>query len=255
MSGKTWPSTHLRASPRRRSPHPFPTAGYPPPARSGFLSVVFPSVIRLYYRTQRPCCWVTPPKKMTFKIIRLFLVLLAMSWFGSAAFAQTLVSAGRPVTASTFTGIQYPSLVTDGLYGQDQHWSAGAYAPQWITVDLEQIFPIASITVIGPLTANFQGYTVAFDLKGSTDNSNWDLLGSAVLTDGTDMGLRSEDFSIGGDYYRYIRLDYYKPAASEHHSSAAEILIYAVPEPATTALVCGGVVFAVLLARRRLRMF
>lgn len=185
---------------------------------------------------------------MTLRIARALLTLFVSCWLGGEAYAQTLVSSGKPATASAYTGEQYPSLVTDGLYGQDQHWSAGAYAPQWIKVDLEQAFAISSITVIGPLTANFHGYDVVFDLKGSLDDSNWTLLGSATLVDGTDMNARSKDFSIGGDSYRYIRLDY---TGGTHHSSAAEIQVYAVPEPAVTALCCGGVVLAAVLFMRR----
>lgn len=180
----------------------------------------------------------------------MLLMVSATVWFGADANAQTLVSAGKTATASNYTGVQYPSLVTDGLYGQDQHWSAGAYAPQWIEVDLEQAYAISSITVIGPLTASFGGYTVAFDVKGSQDDSNWTLLGSATLVDSTDMNLRSETFSLGGDFYRYIRLDY---TGGTHHSSAAEIQVYAVPEPAATTLICGGGVVFFLLGRRALR--
>lgn len=162
--------------------------------------------------------------------------------------AQTLVSAGKPATASAFTGSQFPSLVTDGLYGQDQHWSAGAYAPQWITVDLEAPYSISSITVIGPLTAGFPGYTVQFNVNGSLNNSDWTFLGSATLTDSTDMGLRSEDFSVPGDSYRYIRLDY---TGGSHHSSAAEIQVYAIPEPATATLLVAAMALSGVLVRRK----
>jgi len=185
-------------------------------------------------------------KRTSFTGTLLASVALLMAWGDLAA--QTLVSDGKSVTASAFTGGQFPSLVTDGLYGLDQHWSAGAYAPQWITVDLGQTFSISSITVIGPLTAGFSGFTVEFDVNGSTDNSNWTFLGAATLTDSSDMGLRSEDFILSGDPYRYIRLDY---TGGTHHSSAAEIQIYAIPEPSTYAMLAGLAALGLAAWRRR----
>lgn len=186
---------------------------------------------------------------MNKRCVYVSLLLSSLTWVSSESMAQTLVSAGKPVTASAFTGVQFPSLVTDGLYGLDQHWSAGAYAPQWITVDLEAPFSISSITVIGPLTTGFPGYTVQFNVNGSLNNSDWTFLGSATLTDSTDMGLRSKDFSVPGDSYRYIRLDY---TGGSHHSSAAEIQVYAIPEPSVAALLVAGAALVGVLFRRKL---
>jgi len=186
------------------------------------------------------------PKKASFVGAVLASVVLLLTCGDLTA--QTLVSVGQSATASAYTGGQVPSLVTDGLFGQDQHWSAGAYAPQWITVDLGQTFSISSVTVIGPLTAGFTGYTVEFNVNGSLDNSSWTFLGAATLTDSSDMGLRSEDFILSGDPYRYIRLDY---TGGTHHSSAAEIQVYAIPEPSTYAALAGLTALGLAAWRRR----
>ncbi|MDR2972865.1 MAG: discoidin domain-containing protein [Bacteroidales bacterium] len=61
-------------------------------------------------------------------------------------FGQELISRGKPVTASRTYNPGSPKFVNDGDI--ETAWNAGAHAPQWIQIDLQNNYDISSIKLI-----------------------------------------------------------------------------------------------------------
>ncbi len=106
----------------------------------------------------------------------------------------TLLSTGRPVTASTL--LQPAANAVDGNGGT--RWeSAHGVSPSWIAVDLGVGKALTQV-VIDWEAANAANYEV----QGSNDNASWSSLKS--VTGGT-FGNRTDTNSVSGTY-RYVRI-------------------------------------------------
>lgn len=61
-------------------------------------------------------------------------------------FAGQNVALGKPATASRALASNPPGMAVDGLFAT--WWGAGAFAPQWIEVDLQAVYSIAQIRLV-----------------------------------------------------------------------------------------------------------
>jgi hypothetical protein len=75
---------------------------------------------------------------------------------GKFGFFQYNLALGMPARASRFLSYQPPSGAVDG--STDQWWGAGAFAPQWIQIDLGKPVSIASLRLT--ITQSPAGRTV-----------------------------------------------------------------------------------------------
>ena len=106
----------------------------------------------------------------------------------------TLVSTGRPVTAST--ELQPAANAVDGNSGT--RWeSAHGVSPSWISVDLGVAKSLTQV-VIDWEAANAANYTI----DGSNDNSSWTTIKSVT---GGAFGARTDTNAVSGTY-RYVRV-------------------------------------------------
>lgn len=97
---------------------------------------------------------------------------------GQARAASTLLSQGRPATASSTENATFPaSAAVDGNTGT--RWSSAFSDPQWIQVDLGQT---ASITQV---VLNWEAaYGRAFQIQVSDDASTWSTIFSTTTGTG-----------------------------------------------------------------------
>ncbi|GAB7042623.1 MULTISPECIES: discoidin domain-containing protein [Catenuloplanes] len=108
--------------------------------------------------------------------------------------AETLLSQGRPVTASSTESAAFPaSSAVDGDGGT--RWSSAAADPQWLRVDLGT--PVAISRVVLRWEA---AYATAFQLQTSTDGTAWTTIHSAANAAGGDQSI-----AVTGTG-RYLRL-------------------------------------------------
>ncbi|UWZ49939.1 discoidin domain-containing protein [Dactylosporangium matsuzakiense] len=110
--------------------------------------------------------------------------------------AETLLSQGRPTTASSAESAATPaSSATDGNAGT--RWSSAFTVPQWIQVDLGSQQSITRVAL------NWEAaYATAFTIQTSNDAANWTQIYSTTTgTGGSDVSL-----AVTGSG-RYVRLN------------------------------------------------
>ncbi|GAB3884662.1 hypothetical protein GCM10029964_046030 [Kibdelosporangium lantanae] len=106
-----------------------------------------------------------------------------------------LLSAGKPVTASSTESAQYPaSNVTDGNTGT--RWSSLFTDPQWIMIDLGATRSVSRVRL------NWEAaYGKAYRIEVSTDNQNWSTVNTQTASDG---GI--DDITFTAANARYVRV-------------------------------------------------
>lgn len=137
-------------------------------------------------------------------------------------------------------------------------WNAGTWAstaaPAWVRVDLGRLALIDSVTL--RFTDNqgaWNGYSNAYELRGSADGQAWQLLGSGTLVDlagNADALSDTHQWAVGAQ--PTLRLLEYRVVGGSHWAALDEMdvmgtAVSAVPEPGAWALLAGGLG---LLARR-----
>src|SRR3569833_4241434 len=131
-------------------------------------------------------------------VIAALTLLLACAGVGlprSASAAPTLLSQGRPATASsTENGGTPASAAVDGDTGT--RWSSAAADPQWLQVDLGGPVTVSQV-VLNWETA----YATAFQIQTSDDAASWRTLYSTTTGTG---GTQTLNVSGAG---RYVRLN------------------------------------------------
>ncbi|MFJ6213236.1 discoidin domain-containing protein [Streptomyces sp. NPDC092296] len=112
---------------------------------------------------------------------------------GNPGGGATLLSQGRPATASSTENASFPaSAAVDGNTGT--RWSSGFGDPQWLQVDLGATHSISQVNL------NWEAaYGKAFQIQTSNDGSNWTTIYST--TSGTG-GNQSLNVSGSGRYVR-----------------------------------------------------
>ena len=114
---------------------------------------------------------------------------------GTAGRAQaaTLLSQGRPATASSLENASFPaSAAVDG--NTSTRWSSAFSDPQWLQVDLGSVSTISEV-VLDWETA----YATAFQIQTSTDGTNWTSIYSTTTGTG---GTQTLNVTGTGRYVR-----------------------------------------------------
>ncbi|MFF3983119.1 discoidin domain-containing protein [Streptomyces sp. NPDC001797] len=151
-------------------------------------------------------------------IILLSLTLIAAAFLSlvtpaAHAATLTLLSQGRPATASSVEGAAFPaSAAFDGDTGT--RWSSAASDPQWVQVDLGSSQTISQV-VLDWETA----YAKAFQIQTSTDGSTW----NTVYTTTTGAG-GNQTLTVTGTG-RYVRM-YGTARATQYGYSLWEFQVY-----------------------------
>ncbi|MGI5215749.1 discoidin domain-containing protein [Plantactinospora sp. CA-290183] len=112
----------------------------------------------------------------------------------SAAAAETLLSQGKPATASSTESAATPATAAvDGNTGT--RWSSAFADPQWLQVDLGATSPISRVVL------NWEGaYARTFTIQTSTNGSTWTTV--HTTTNGTGG---TQNLTVAGSG-RYVRL-------------------------------------------------
>ena len=144
---------------------------------------------------------VTVPLRRARKSRRLILagalILVLLAWLaiavGTAHAAATLLSQGKPATASSVENAGTPaSAAVDGNTGT--RWSSAFSDPQWIQVDLGSTATVSQV-VLQWETA----YATAFQIQVSADASTWTTIYSTTTGTG---GTQTLNVSGTGRYVR-----------------------------------------------------
>ncbi|WP_326825081.1 discoidin domain-containing protein [Streptosporangium sp. NBC_01756] len=139
-------------------------------------------------------------------VLSLFTVPAAMA-------ADTLLSAGRPVTASSAENVAFPATAAvDGNPGT--RWSSAFSDPQWIQVDLGAVAGVTRV-VLNWETA----YGTAFQIQVSANGSDWTPIHSTTTGTG---GTQTLDVSGSG---RYVRM-YGTQRSTQYGYSLWEFQVY-----------------------------
>ncbi|MEU0089134.1 discoidin domain-containing protein [Kribbella sp. NPDC006257] len=112
----------------------------------------------------------------------------------SANAADSLLSQGKPVTASSAENVAFPATsAVDGDPGT--RWSSAFTDPQWIRIDLGQTATVSQIQLSWEAA-----YATAFQLQTSADGNNWSSIYSTTTSTGGNQTL-----NVTGSG-RYVRL-------------------------------------------------
>ncbi|WP_424536056.1 glycosyl hydrolase [Sphaerisporangium viridialbum] len=151
--------------------------------------------------------------------------VLGASMVSGAGAAETPLSQGRPVVASSSErGDLSPSAAVDGR--SDTRWSSKFSDPQWLQVDLGRS------TAIKKIVLNWErAYATAFQIQTSPGGGDWTTILSTTAGKG---GLQTLNVSATG---RYVRL-YATKRSSQYGVSLWEFQVFgsgsATPAPSAT---------------------
>ncbi|HEY0535730.1 MAG TPA: discoidin domain-containing protein [Actinoplanes sp.] len=127
------------------------------------------------------------------------LAVLLVGWIAvvvlPADAATTLLSQGKPATASSSENVAFPaSAAVDGDAGT--RWSSAFTDPQWIQVDLGSAATISQVGLQWEAA-----YATAFQIQTSNDGANWtDIYATTAGTGGT------QTLNVSGSG-RYVRMN------------------------------------------------
>ncbi|ROT33013.1 discoidin domain-containing protein [Micromonospora sp. HM5-17] len=140
---------------------------------------------------------------------------------GPAGAAVTLLSQGRPATASSVESAAFPaSAAVDGDPGT--RWSSAFADPQWLEVDLGRSVPVSRVVLTWETA-----YARAFTIQISTDGTAWTTV--HTTTEGTG-GI--QDLAVSGTG-RYVRL-HATARATPWGVSLWEFQVYGDPDAGPT---------------------
>jgi hypothetical protein len=156
-------------------------------------------------------------------VVALLAGYLAITLASPATAAGTLLSQGKPATASSTENAGTPaSAAVDGNTGT--RWSSAFSDPQWLQVDL------GSVQSIGSVVLNWEAaYASAFTIQTSTDGSTWT---NITPTTAGQVGVQTLTVTGSG---RYVRMNG-TARATGYGYSLWEFQVYS---PDTTPPACG----------------
>ncbi|HEV2346708.1 MAG TPA: discoidin domain-containing protein [Actinocrinis sp.] len=138
-------------------------------------------------------------------------LVTAVSFQASAA--ATLLSQGKPTTASSLENATFPaSNATDGNTGT--RWSSAFSDPQWLEVDLGSTASISQVILQWEAA-----YATAFQIQTSNDNATWTSIYSTTTGTG---GTQTLNITGSG---RYVRM-YGTARATQYGYSLWEFQVY-----------------------------
>ncbi len=158
------------------------------------------------------------------------------------------VARGKVATANGEWSIAVAAKAVDG--DVLTYWNPGDHGlssdPNWLVVDLAQVYSVKTIDVIWQVNDGlWAGYTNNYNVYSSLDGSAWSLFGSGVFVDETGVApdyLMFASWSFpSGLSMQYLK---YEVDGGTHWSVVSEVEIYAeaVPEPSTLLLFGTGLV-------------
>ncbi|MFJ9543375.1 beta-1,3-glucanase family protein [Streptomyces sp. NPDC101225] len=144
--------------------------------------------------TRRPPAGVARSRAALGLVVVLIAAFFAALAPSPAHAADSLLSQGRPATASSTENAAFPaSAAVDGDTGT--RWSSAFSDPQWIRIDL------GSVQQLSRVTLNWEAaYATAFQIQTSTDANTWTTVYSTTTATG---GTQNPTVSGSG---RYVRL-------------------------------------------------
>ncbi|MFI1091773.1 discoidin domain-containing protein [Streptomyces sp. NPDC020917] len=152
-------------------------------------------------------------------------VYLSLAPTSSHADTPTLLSQGKPATASSVQDAFTPSAAVDGDPGT--RWSSLAADPQWLQVDLGSSQPLTQVVLTWETA-----YATAFQIQASDDGSTWNTLYSTTTgTGGT------QTLAVSGSG-RYVRM-YGTQRATQWGYSLWEFQVYGGAGGGTPPATCG----------------
>ena len=164
------------------------------------------------------------------------------------------------VTADYASDGQPASNVIDGDYATQ--WATNSSPNHWLILDLGQSYLADSIRIVGVDTgrSSWLNYTVNYSLYTSSNDVDWDLVGSGTLYDNpTDWELRTDTWDLDGTWLQYVKVE---TAGGRHWPGFNELEVFTlseddspsvptVPVPASLGLVFTGLGLVRSMARRR----
>ncbi|ACZ86332.1 discoidin domain-containing protein [Streptosporangium roseum] len=173
------------------------------------------------------------PHRLILLVAAVVTLVTSLSVIPAATAADTLLSQGRPVTASSAENVAFPATAAvDGDPGT--RWSSAFSDPQWIQVDLGEVATVTQV-VLNWETA----YGKAFQIQTSRNGADWTPIHSTTTGAG---GTQTLTVSGSG---RYVRM-YGTQRATQYGYSLWELQIYGTlgggpdPTPTPTPTVPGG---------------
>ena len=103
------------------------------------------------------------------------------------------------ITASNTISTAYPYLATDG--NAATQWNSGAYAPQWIEIDLGKNVTISKVTLT---VAQYPAGHTTHRISGGLNKGSLSLLGTL---DGITQSSQVLHLTFNPQYLRYLRVD------------------------------------------------
>ena len=158
-----------------------------------------------------------------------FAAVLAITGLGSAgqqavAASDPLISASRPVTASSIESLNFPAgAVVDG--DANSRWASTWSDPSWIRIDLGATAAISRVELDWEAA-----YASAYQLQTSPDGTNWTPIYSTTTSTG---GV--QDLTVSGSG-RYIRM-YATARATQYGYSLYEFKVFGQVSTPTTGYV------------------
>jgi F5/8 type C domain/Beta-1,3-glucanase len=158
-----------------------------------------------------------PPRRRRLAATTAAVVVLVIAFAATPARAAgTLLSQGRPTTASSVENAGLPSSnAVDGNTGT--RWSSQFSDPQWIQVDLGASTTISQVTLVWEAA-----YGKAFQIQVSTDASAW----TTVYSTATGIG-GTQNLTVNGSG-RYVRM-YGTTRGTQWGYSLWEFQVYGTP--------------------------
>ncbi len=141
----------------------------------------------------------------------------------------TLLSQGKPATASGTYSTATPAMAFDG--SPSTGWNSGGYAPQWIAVDLGAISSLSEVRVLAGV--GLPAGTTGYEIQVSTDAAAWTTAASA--SNGSNTTFTATAVSASA---RYVRI-YVTSHSGSSWIALAEVQVYGQTLPSNVGNLTG----------------
>jgi hypothetical protein len=115
----------------------------------------------------------------------------------------------------------------------ETHWAAPAHAtlenPFWLQVDLQKSYKVDQIVLVFEHSGTYLGYSNVYNLYGSNDGINWNLIQSGTLIESTDPAVYVTTIPLAAN--QIIRYARYEVVGGSHWAGIYEVEIWGDPIP------------------------